>query len=109
MQLSQESAAPPLLIIMNAGSGHNDTDQTKDTIERTVQASGRAFRMILVEDPSQIEQIAQRTVSEAKACKGVVVVAGGDGTINTVANAVLGSGCPFGVLPQGTFNYFGRT
>jgi diacylglycerol kinase family enzyme len=36
------------------------------------------------------------------------VAAGGDGTINTVANAVLGSGCPFGVLPQGTFNYFGR-
>ena len=33
---------------------------------------------------------------------------GGDGTINTVAAAVLRSGCPFGVLPQGTFNYFGR-
>jgi len=26
-----------------------------------------------------------------------------------VAQAVLGSGCAFGVLPQGTFNYFGRT
>jgi diacylglycerol kinase family enzyme len=37
------------------------------------------------------------------------VVAGGDGTINTVASAVLPTGCPFGVLPQGTFNYFGRT
>jgi diacylglycerol kinase family enzyme len=36
------------------------------------------------------------------------VVAGGDGSINTVAQATLGSGCPLGVLPQGTFNYFGR-
>jgi diacylglycerol kinase family enzyme len=38
-----------------------------------------------------------------------VVVAGGDGTINTVANAVLASACPMGVLPSGTFNYFART
>ena len=40
--------------------------------------------------------------------EGVVVAAGGDGTINAVAQQVLGSGCAFGVLPQGTFNYFGR-
>ena len=39
----------------------------------------------------------------------MVVAAGGDGTLNAVAQAVLGSGCAFGVLPQGTFNYFGRT
>jgi diacylglycerol kinase family enzyme len=26
-----------------------------------------------------------------------------------VAQAVLGSGCPFGILPQGTFNLFART
>ena len=37
------------------------------------------------------------------------MAAGGDGTINTVAQATLGSGCAFGVLPQGTFNYFSRT
>ena len=39
----------------------------------------------------------------------MVVAAGGDGTLNAVAQAVLGSGCAFGVLPQGTFNYFSRT
>ena len=38
-----------------------------------------------------------------------MVAAGGDGTINAVAQATLGSGCAFGVLPQGTFNYFSRT
>ncbi len=39
----------------------------------------------------------------------MVVAVGGDGTINAVANTVLGSGCLFGAIPQGTFNYFGRT
>jgi len=38
-----------------------------------------------------------------------VVAAGGDGTINTVAHEAVQQGCLFGVLPQGTFNYFGRT
>ena len=36
------------------------------------------------------------------------MAAGGDGTLNAVAGAVLGSGCPFGVVAQGTFNYFAR-
>ena len=37
-----------------------------------------------------------------------MVAAGGDGTIRTVAQATLGSGCFFGVLPLGTFNLFSR-
>jgi diacylglycerol kinase family enzyme len=48
-------------------------------------------------------------VAQARQIGGAVVAAGGDGTINAVAQATLGSGCPFGVLPQGTFNYFSRT
>ena len=38
----------------------------------------------------------------------MVVAAGGDGTLSAVAQATLGSGCGFAVIPQGTFNYFGR-
>lgn len=41
--------------------------------------------------------------------RSVVVAAGGDGTLNAVARAVFGSGCAFGVLPQGTFSAFSRT
>lgn len=55
-----------------------------------------------------MQALAQQAVECARAERGVVVAAGGDGTLNTVAQAVLGSGCAFGVLPQGTFNYFGR-
>ncbi len=37
------------------------------------------------------------------------LAAGGDGTLNAVAQAVHGQGPAYAVLPQGTFNYFGRT
>lgn len=72
------------------------------------EAAGREYEFLLIEDPTQIPATARRAVELAQARGGVVVAAGGDGTINAVAAAVLGSGCPFGVLPQGTFNYFGR-
>ena len=109
MSFISDPSDSPLLIVMNAGSGHNDTTATRETIERVLEQAGRAYRIHVVEDPKRLEAIARETVEEARTCGGVVVAAGGDGTINAVANAVLGSGCAFGALPQGTFNYFGRT
>jgi diacylglycerol kinase family enzyme len=38
-----------------------------------------------------------------------VVAVGGDGTLNTVAQAAHSAGCAMGVVPQGTFNYFARS
>lgn len=47
---------------------------------------------------------------EAAASRAVdlIVAGGGDGTINTVANSVIGSGVPFAVLPLGTFNHLAK-
>jgi diacylglycerol kinase family enzyme len=99
---------PPLFIVFNAGSGHGDKAVIRATIEGVLTQARRRYEMIVVDDPRQLSAIARRTVDAARARGGVVVAAGGDGTINTVAQATLGSGCAFGVLPQGTFNYFGR-
>ena len=98
----------PLLILINAGSGRNDAAQVRATIEEVLDNAGRAYRIVPIPDPTDIDQVARETVAEALACHGVVVVVGGDGTINTVANAALQAGCPIGILPQGTYNYFGR-
>ena len=99
----------PYYIILNAGSGHEETALQRLTIESALSASGSAFHLTVVEDPSQLAATARQMLSAAQASGGTLVAAGGDGTINTVAAIAVGSGCPFGVLPQGTFNYFGRT
>ena len=99
---------PPLHIVFNLGSGHGDAEATRTRIADACAAAGRSVRLIEVLDPRQLPDLAAQAVRAARADGGIVVAAGGDGTINAVAQAVLGSGCTFGVLPQGTFNYFSR-
>jgi diacylglycerol kinase family enzyme len=98
----------PLFIIINGGSGQGDPTGTRATIEDVLAQGDRPYRIIVVEDAARLGRIASEVVEHARAEGGVIVAAGGDGTINAVARAVLGSGCAFGVIPQGTFNYFAR-
>lgn len=99
----------PFFIVLNAGSGHSETDVRRSTIEEVLAANGRACHLELVDDPARLESIAGDMAARALASGGILVAAGGDGTINTVAHQAVLAGCTFGVLPQGTFNYFGRT
>ena len=96
-------------VVLNAGSGHSETELRCSTIRDVLQDAGRTCHLEIVDDPQQLDDIARRMAARAKETGGVLVAAGGDGTINTVAHQAVLQGCLFGVLPQGTFNYFGRT
>lgn len=95
-------------VVINVGSGRRDSAEQQAVIARVFGEAGRAFEFLRIEQPAHIDEVARRAVALAQSRQGVVVAAGGDGTINAVARAVHGSGAPLGVLPQGTFNYFGR-
>lgn len=99
----------PLFIVLNAASGRNDTSHVREVIGAELMAAGREHTFLAIEDPAQLAEKAREALRLAVHNDGAVVAAGGDGTLNAVAAAVLGSGRPFGVLPQGTFNFFGRT
>jgi diacylglycerol kinase family enzyme len=103
------SRSDPFFVVLNVGSGKGDSNVTESTIRGVLTEAGQAHEFLAVHNAEEIPAIARRAVEQAKQRNGVVVAAGGDGTINAIAQAVLGSGRPFGVLPQGTFNYFGRT
>ena len=103
------SPTAPLFIVLNTGSGAHEAGEPEATIRRVLTDAGREFHLRPLQKGTPMLATIQQAVRDAKTQGGVVVAAGGDGTINAVAAATLGSGCPFGVLPQGTFNYFGRT
>lgn len=99
----------PLFVVLNSASGHKDSDEERQVLADVFNSAGRPFEFLQFDNPADIASVSARAVKLAQKTGGIVVAAGGDGTINAVASAVLRSGCPFGVLPQGTFNYFGRT
>lgn len=103
------TTASPVFIVLNVGSGRRDAETTVATIQGVLTRAGRRHDILRIDNPRQLPTLAQRAVALAQQQHGIVVAAGGDGTINAVVQAVLYSGRPFGVLPQGTFNYFSRT
>ncbi|MDX2054980.1 MAG: diacylglycerol kinase family protein [Polyangiaceae bacterium] len=103
------SSHTPLFIVCNRASGSGDTDEARTQIEGVLTAAQREHEFLLVEDPKELPGIARCAAEAATARGGAVVAAGGDGTINTVAQATLLAGLPFGIIPQGTFNYSSRT
>ncbi|MDZ5615399.1 diacylglycerol kinase family protein [Achromobacter xylosoxidans] len=114
IQQSPASGAPPLtgheplFIVLNTGSGRGDAQALQDIIRRVLDEAGRRYQLMPIDDPSRLVATAREAVALAREAGGIVVAAGGDGTLNAVAGQVLGQGVPFGILPQGTFNYFGR-
>ncbi|HSH71594.1 MAG TPA: diacylglycerol kinase family protein [Methylophilaceae bacterium] len=107
--MSEFKSDSKFFIMLNAKSGNNDHENTQQKIKSAMQAAGREYELILIDDAAKLQQIAKETLKQVLACDGVLVIAGGDGAINAVSQVVAGSGCKFGVLPHGTFNYFSRT
>jgi len=109
MAPSDPTGQAPFFIVQNTGSGRDNAQDVQATIRQVLDAAGRRHEFIAVDDGRQLTAAAQTAVERARQHDGIVVAAGGDGTLSAVAQVVLGTGLPFGILPQGTFNYFGRT
>ncbi len=100
--------ATALQFVINAGAGRSDADTRRQTIEAALQAAGRRGELHLCR-PAELPGVAHDAAARALATRTAVVAVGGDGTLNTVAQAAHAAGCAMGVVPQGTFNYFART
>lgn len=98
----------PLFVVLNPASGSGDADRVEASIRDSLDSRRRTYEILRVNDPAQLPQFAARALQRAQEANGAVVVVGGDGTINAVTQAVLPHNVLFGVLPQGTYNFFGR-
>ena len=94
--------------VVNGAAGSSGADARRDAIQAALDAAGRQGAMHFCE-PGELAGVARQAAETAQRAHTAVVAVGGDGTINTVAQAAHAVGCAMGVVPQGTFNYFART
>ncbi len=96
-----------VLVVLNQAAGTLAASETGDEPERI--RAGFAAAGADVEVRSVDGKDLERTVADAVARQvDVVVGGGGDGTLNTIAGALAGTGTAFGVLPLGTHNHFAK-
>jgi diacylglycerol kinase family enzyme len=95
-------------VLANPASGEHDARETRELLAAVFQEAVRAVEFVPVMGPDALYAASTQAAIRAAHSDGVLVAVGGDGTINTVAQAALAHGCPLGVIPQGTFNFFAR-
>jgi diacylglycerol kinase family enzyme len=94
-----------VIVLLNAASGDGSAAEAAKTIERLFGEAGREAHVELVESGDRLRCLAR---DAAKGHPEAVVAGGGDGTISTVAEELIGTDIPLGVLPLGTLNHFAK-
>ncbi len=95
------------IVLLNQGAGAADSERTRETqklVAESLQQSGIDAELRVV--PVSELAAAAREAAESKC--DAVIAGGGDGTISTVAGALLGKDVPLGILPLGTLNHFAK-
>lgn len=89
-----------IAVILNPTAGNLET--LRDCQERVESIVGAA-PIRVTSHPGEAETLARSAAEEGF---GRVIAAGGDGTVNHVANGIAGSAAALGILPMGTVNVF---
>jgi len=99
------TAAKSVTFLLNGKAGSCDVASATELIEKLGAEHGVAVEVIAFGEGSDLTALAKEAVE-----KGVeiVVAGGGDGTINAVASALVGTDVALGVLPLGTLNHFAK-
>lgn len=91
--------------ILNEKSGVRKTAGAKDIVELFANC-GISIKILIPNESKSISDLANQVAQQNY---DVVVAAGGDGTINAVASALVGhTSTRLGILPLGTLNHFAR-
>lgn len=100
-----KSLRPALLIYKPKENNGND-DQRLENIVSTLRAHGIRAQVGLKTSGKAARALAKEAVDDGI---GLVIVAGGDGTIEEVASQLAGTNTTLGVVPSGTMNNVARS
>lgn len=95
-------------LLANAASGQGTGAALADIAREVCGELGCPLVAYDIGDPAGLDAQADRAAKAAAADGGVVIAAGGDGTLRSVAERLHGKDVPMAIVPCGTFNYFAR-
>ena len=98
-------ASSGLTCILNSTSGCHPGPELREKLSRIFAEIGTPVRILLASSGAEIPELARRAVKENSP---IIVAGGGDGTVNAVANEIMGTSIKLGVLPRGTLNHFAK-
>ena len=97
--------AAAIVVIVNAGSGGGNDAALVDRLAVHFKAAGLHAEIELAHGGDEIITAVGNAVARRPP---LIVAGGGDGTVSTVAAALVDTGIAFGVLPLGTLNHFAK-
>ena len=102
----------PLSLIYNKKSGFHaaNKDEVYEQLVADLSTAGFEIQSFELSECMNFDQMMQEILLRHRQAEnvGVIVAAGGDGTLNAVASKLMGTDIPMGILPLGTFNYVAR-
>lgn len=93
-----------MIVIINRGAGHGHSE-TQARILTLFREQGAEIELLVAREGGEMAVLAKKA---AESDAGLVVGAGGDGTIDSIASVLAGTGKTLAVLPLGTFNLFAK-
>ena len=93
--------ASPLQFVINAAAGSNDAEAKREIVEAALRAGGRRGDLLFC-SPAELTGVSHQAATRAIATRTAVVAVGGDGTLNTVAQAAHAGTSRGSLVPIGT-------
>ncbi|HTL39398.1 MAG TPA: diacylglycerol kinase family protein [Methylomirabilota bacterium] len=94
-----------IAVLINTSSGNQEISNVVDQIQRSFEAFNLNPKIFLIHSGSDVKDTTLKALSEGYP---IIVAAGGDGTIGTVAAQLANTSVVLGILPLGTLNHFAK-
>jgi diacylglycerol kinase family enzyme len=95
-----------LIVSPLASRLRDDADRRRVTGMVTAAMLGRGVTEVVVREEGRPDAIREASAAAVAAGSGLIVLAGGDGTIRDAVGPLAGTGIPVGILPCGTGNLY---